>query len=253
MKYEEEYSSERKKVGNGLIVAIVIALLIVAAAAWYALSRYNSADDNPDLVSKMESGFDSVASDFGKVTSEIASDIASGYNNITSSIANGASDLVSGGNGSVPSTKTTNEGVSSVPYKGKSGFTMPVQGEIMKEFSNKELLYSKTFGDMRYHSGIDIACKKGTSVSSSGDGTVLTIDKNGQYGTVVTIDHNNGITAKYCSLADLKVEVGSKLKSGDIIGTVSTIPAECNDAEHLHFEVYKNGVAVSPLQALGLD
>lgn len=252
LKYEEDFSPEKRKSNNGLIAAIVIALLIVAVAAWFALTRYNSANNNTS------NGASNMASDFNSFVSDIKSDIedfTSDIGEVTSDIVSDITDqsgLVSGGNSSVPSTQTTNEGVSSVPY-GRSAFTVPVQGEIIKKFSQSELLYSKTFGDVRFHSGIDIACKKGTAVSSCADGTVTAIEENGQYGNVVTIDHGNGITAKYSSIADLKIKIGDKVKSGDIIGTVSTIPAECNDPDHLHFEVYKNGVAVEPIKALGLD
>ena len=79
------------------------------------------------------------------------------------------------------------------------------------------------------------------------------IENNASWGTVVEIEHSGGITIKYAALKDLKVENGSRVKMGDIIGNVTTIPCECNDKEHLHIEAFKDGKAISPLMALGLE
>lgn len=266
MKYEENHSSNSKKFSTGLVITIACALLIVAGAAWFALSRYDSGD-LPNSISEVESDMSSmyseiksdvnsatseIASDFNSITSEITSDIKSEYNNMESSYNDTVSKNESIISQPLTSAEPTNEGVSSVPYN-NFVFKMPVEGKILKKFSENELQYSKTYGDMRLHSGIDIACKKETAVSACADGRVLAIEKDGQYGNVITIEHQNDITSKYCSLNDIKVKEGDTVKVGDIIGTVTTIPAECNDEVHLHFEVYKNGIAVSPLEALGLE
>lgn len=261
MKYEEDnfHSGRKNNSGTTLIVIIVIVLLIVAAAAWFALSKYNSKPQG-DVVSEIESKLDPYVSDtkskIESTTSMIESEfdstvskIDSEYNSMTSSYNdNDTSSML----GTTSEVAPTEEKLSSVPYN-TLAFCKPVEGEIIKSFSEKELIYSKTFGDMRIHSGIDLACKKGTAVSSCADGKVLTVEESAQFGTVVTIDHGNNITAKYAALENIKIEVGQTVKSGDIIGTVTTIPAECNDQDHLHFELYKNGIAVSPLKELGLE
>lgn len=260
MRYEENnFSSDRKKFSTGLVIAIGCALLIVAGAAWFALRGTNSGDTVPETVSEIESDMGSM---YSEITSDVESkkdEIASDFDSFTSRVESEYGDMTSSYNdnashphSSLPTTSAepTGEGVSSVPYK---VFSMPVEGEILKKFSATELQYSKTFGDMRLHSGIDIACKKGTAVSACADGKVLTIDDNGQFGMTITIDHFNGITARYSALENITLKEGDKIKAGDIIGEVTTIPSECNDPEHLHFEVYKNGVAVSPLEALGLE
>lgn len=263
MKYEEDnFSSERKRnTGTSLIVVIICVLLIAAAVAWFALSRYNS---NPvdDVVSQVESNLNpivsSIESQIESTTSEIRSDIDSTVSRIESEYNNGMASYndnessVSSKIGTTSETAPTGETISSVPYS-TTAFCKPVEGEILKDFSENELQYSKTFGDMRIHSGIDIACEKGTAVSSCADGTVLSIEESNQLGTTVTIDHGNGITAKYSALETIKVKAGETVTAGDIIGNVTIIPAECNDQDHLHLELYKNGIAVSPLKALGLD
>ena len=130
---------------------------------------------------------------------------------------------------------------------------MPVVGEIIKNHSDTELQYSATYGDMRLHTGIDIACKNGTFVSSCAAGTVTDIIEDSVLGNCVVIDHGNSITVKYASLEDIKVKKGDKVNIGDIIGSVGTIPSECSDETHLHIEVTKDGKPADPLKTFGLE
>ena len=250
MKYEEDHISRNDdKKSTGLIIAIAIAIIIVAIAAWFALSRLNSGgmgDMVSDIKSELSSVYDDTKSDIKSEFNSLTSDIKSEYNDLTSSYTSDITSITSSG-----STMPTGDNVSSVPYE--KTFTLPCEGKILKAFSDKELVYSKTFGDMRLHSGVDIACKKGTSVSACGDGKIIGIDESSQYGTVVSLELSDGITAKYASLKDLKVKLGDKVKSGDILGVTTTVPAECNDEEHLHFEIYKDGIATDPFETLNLN
>lgn len=256
MKYEEDNnSSKSKSTSTGLIIAIAVAIIIIAAAVWFALSRFNAGSDLGDAVSDIKSDLGEIYDDTKSDINSFTSDIRSDYNSIVSDINSEYNSMSPSYNSTTSAEMTgdtapTGDNVSSVPY-GKN-YSKPVEGEILKQFSDKELVYSKTFGDMRLHSGIDIACKNGTSVSACGSGKVVGIDENGMYGTVVSIDLGGGLTAKYASLTDLKVKVGSTVSAGDILGKAATVPAECNDQEHLHFEIYKNGIAVDPFEALDL-
>ena len=79
----------------------------------------------------------------------------------------------------------------------------------------------------------------------------------------ITLDNHSGDSVwstekrrdviKYASIDNLKFKIGDAVKSGDIIGTVGSIPAECEDKEHIHIEVYKDSKPVDPLKALGLE
>ncbi len=256
MNYEEDnFSSEQKNKNTGLVVAIIIAILIIAAAAWFALSRYNSGNNTlddmvSDIKSNMGSMYEEGRSDINSMTSDIVSDFDSVTSDIKSEYEDTASSYNDMASDNMSSALPTADNVSSVPYS--NTHTKPVEGEIIKSFSNEELLYSKTFGDMRLHTGIDIACEKGTSVSACGDGKIINIDESGHYGTVLTLELGNGLIVKYSSLTDLQVKVGDTVNSGDIIGKTGIIPAECNDEDHLHLEVYKDDIPVDPFEALGL-
>lgn len=132
-------------------------------------------------------------------------------------------------------------------------FTLPITGEVIKGYSESELVYSKTYGDMRLHLGLDIKANKGDAVKASGDGVVLGIAKDPLYGTMVTIDHGNGITGLYCGLSDKpSVKQGQTVTAGQNIGAVGDIPCESNDECHLHLAFKDNNKYISPLSLINL-
>jgi len=248
MEYKESYSDRRKKPNSSLYIILAVVLLAIGGVSWFAMSRIaddgnNSSANNPPVVSDNRQ-YDDGISDGDE------------YEGNGSSYNEGTVPSPNGGNNSMPTEdKVTNEPYSSEKSENTENtpvvYSMPVEGKIIKDFSDTTLQYSKTFSDMRLHTGVDIACKEGTSVSACSDGTVIEIELNTSMGNVVTIDHKNGIIAKYASINNVTVEKGSSIKAGDIIGTVSAIPSECNDEAHLHLEVYKNEKAVDPVSALG--
>ncbi len=126
-------------------------------------------------------------------------------------------------------------------------FVYPFSGNILKGFSDTNLVYSETFGDMRVHTGVDLAADLGLTVGACGNGVVQDILNDPLWGFVVRVDHGNGIIAAYCGLGeDLLVSVGDIVSAGSPLGYLSTIPCECKDAAHLHLEFYKDGKAVNP-------
>ena len=130
-------------------------------------------------------------------------------------------------------------------------FVFPFSGNILKAFSDSELSFSETFGDMRVHTGLDISADLGITVGSCGNGVVLKAFEDPLLGFVVEIDHGNGIVARYCGLSEkLLVNEGDIVSAGSPIGYVSTVPSECNDEAHLHLEFYKNEKAVNPEQII---
>ncbi len=127
-------------------------------------------------------------------------------------------------------------------------FVNPVLGEVIKGFSATELQYSMTMKDMRLHKGVDIAADMGTPVIAAGEGIVADVCSDPMLGTVVTVDHGNGITVKYCGLnAQPSVKKGDTVDSSKQLGTVDVIPSESVEQRHLHLEFYKDGKAVSPM------
>lgn len=132
-------------------------------------------------------------------------------------------------------------------------FTMPVGGEIIKNYSDTDLQYSKTYKDWRLHCALDIAAEKGTQVHASGNGKVTNVYEDSLLGNVVEIDHGNGIVAYYCGLNSALVKVGQTVEVGKTIGGIGEIPSESSDAMHLHFAVKVNGKTQNPVKALNLN
>ena len=126
----------------------------------------------------------------------------------------------------------------------------PVDGDIIKEFSMDKLLYSKTLGDWRTHSGIDIAGNTGDKVYAAYDGTVKDIYNDPKYGITIVLDHQNNFKTIYSNLlSDNVVSVGQKVKQGDVIsGIGETAMFEVSDEPHLHFEVSDNDKLLNPAE-----
>ena len=233
MKYTQDYKKPKFRFGTGFYLTVACCLLIIGGASWFALSKINNNLPAPKTENNRSEYKDNVSS-YTESTAEKPEE----------------------------TTKDVAENVSSEPYSSPQKtdapptaipFTMPVEGKVIKDYSEDRLQYSATYGDMRLHKGVDIECENETAVSACADGTVLSKTDDAVYGTVLEIDHGGGITVKYASLKDVTVKDGDKVKMGDIIGKVGTVPSECSDNSHIHIEVFKNGKSAAPLKALGLS
>ena len=127
-------------------------------------------------------------------------------------------------------------------------FTMPVQGEIVKQYGKEKLIYSDTLKEWTTHLGIDIKADKTTIVKASAEGCVKSIKNDPRYGLTVVIEHENGFTSVYSNLLTAEfVVVGENVKSGQTIGTVgNSATFEILDDPHLYFEILKDGNSVDP-------
>jgi stage II sporulation protein Q len=98
------------------------------------------------------------------------------------------------------------------------------------------------------HTGIDLAGKQGEpfEVLAALDGKVTKADKDPMVGFIVEIEHTNGITTVYQSLADVQIAEGDEVKQGDVIAKAGRNLFEKDLGVHLHFEVRENGQPVSP-------
>ena len=136
---------------------------------------------------------------------------------------------------------------------------MPVaeseQAEIVTKFydynseeedqENALVLYNN-----RYHqsTGIDIASEDGETfdVTASLSGTVQEVKEDPLLGNVVVLDHDNGVTTYYASLADVQVQAGVDVKQGDLLGQAGKNIFGKDNGNHVHFELRKDGQEVNP-------
>lgn len=66
------------------------------------------------------------------------------------------------------------------------------------------------------------------------------------YGYMIYIKNNQGLTAVYGSLTDVKVNVGDNVKQGDLIAKAGTNTIDATLNNHLHFSLMKNGKILNP-------
>lgn len=127
-------------------------------------------------------------------------------------------------------------------------FSMPVEGDVIKEYAKDKLVYSDTLKEWVTHAGIDIKADKTTIVKASEEGKIKSIKNDPRYGLTVVIEHNNGYSTVYSNLLTAEfVTAGENVKKGQTIGTVgNTATFEISDESHLHFEILKDNVQIDP-------
>lgn len=91
-------------------------------------------------------------------------------------------------------------------------------------------------GDLRFHSGTDLAAPIGTPVLAAYAGQVALADFLGGYGLTVAIDHTKGTQQTlYAHLSEIFVQSGDTVKQGEVIGRVGSTGN--STGPHLHFEL----------------
>lgn len=103
-------------------------------------------------------------------------------------------------------------------------------------------------GGKRSHEGIDIFAKKGTPVIAITDGMVSYAGERGLGGKQVWVrDGLFSASLYYAHLDAIKVQDGSRVKTGDTLGFVGNTGNAKFTPPHLHFGIYRNYGAVDPL------
>lgn len=135
---------------------------------------------------------------------------------------------------------------------GKVYFAWPVD---LCDFWVSSLFGPRTHrGVVKHHGGVDMAAARGTMVKSAAVGKVIKTEQGAVgYGNIVEILHKTGMVTRYGHLDEIMVEVGDKVVTGEMIGTVGATGnvRGTNDPSHLHFEILdKHGKRVDPLKYL---
>lgn len=124
----------------------------------------------------------------------------------------------------------------------------PVKGEITSPFGKRE---HPKYGYEEIHTGIDVSVPSGTEIRATADGIVVFSGYHGRNGNVVMIKHGYGFTTIYAHNKQNLVNVGQKVKRGDVIALSGNTGS--TTGPHLHYEVWKNNSPVNPLSYLKED
>ena len=213
--------------GKGLYIMLCVGVLAVSAvtAAGYkiavnSLTEGLAADDEQHVIPDLDfSEVDAVLSDIEKEQSE--TDTQTPPQDITSDLE-------------------------TLFYE--QAVYMPVNGEIINEFSDGELVKSPS-GVWRTHDGVDIKAEIGTEVKAMTAGTVNEVYTDSLWGNCVVIDHNDGISGYYFGLdPQINVTAGDEVSACQIIGTVgNTADIESDMEPHLHFALKYGNEWIDPV------
>jgi len=128
---------------------------------------------------------------------------------------------------------------------------LPKEGSGVLSWPLSSILVTSQFGPRwgSFHYGIDFRAAVGTKVMAMASGEVLgTGDtdiacKGASFGKWVFIKYNNGLSGTYGHLSVIGVEVGDKVKVGDVVGLSGNTGS--STGPHLHVSVYaSDGVNV---------
>ncbi|MFJ7310283.1 peptidoglycan DD-metalloendopeptidase family protein [Peribacillus frigoritolerans] len=134
-------------------------------------------------------------------------------------------------------TEITRKGTKVIPSQGSGTYSWPADGGYI---SSKQ---GQRWGKL--HKGIDIARPATRAITAADHGIIETAGNSGGYGNKITINHNNGYKTVYAHLDSIDVKAGQKIEKGMKIGMMGSTGH--STGVHLHFEIYKNGSLVNPL------
>ncbi|MFJ7510894.1 peptidoglycan DD-metalloendopeptidase family protein [Peribacillus simplex] len=134
-------------------------------------------------------------------------------------------------------TEITRKGTKVIPSQGSGTYSWPADGGYI---SSKQ---GQRWGKL--HKGIDIARPTTRTITAADHGIIETAGNSGGYGNKITINHNNGYKTVYAHLDSIDVTAGQKVEKGMKIGMMGSTGH--STGVHLHFEIYKNGSLVNPL------
>ena len=111
---------------------------------------------------------------------------------------------------------------------------------------------SQTFDPKIKHYAVDVVAPTGTPVKSIADGTVLFSEWTSQTGFVIIVEHQDGLTSVYKHNGALTKSQGERVRAGEVIASVGNT-GELTTGPHLHFELWRKGKPVNPLNYIDFN
>ena len=120
---------------------------------------------------------------------------------------------------------------------------LPVQAKLKWTWPTTAKRISQMF--FEGHQGVDIDGEKNDPIFAAAKGEVIERGRHEAYGRYIVIKHNEKLQTKYAHLRKILVKKGEKVKKGQKIGKMGK--SGWTTGYHLHFEIFKNGEKVNPL------
>jgi murein DD-endopeptidase MepM/ murein hydrolase activator NlpD len=99
-------------------------------------------------------------------------------------------------------------------------FGWPVEGRITSAYGAQRILNGL---EKRPHYGVDLAAPLGTPIRAPADAIVSLADEDLYFeGAMIVLDHGQGFLSKYLHVSRVDVEVGQRVRRGDVIGAVGS-------------------------------
>ena len=120
-------------------------------------------------------------------------------------------------------------------------FFVPLTGNVTNSFNPTES-----------HYGVDIVSNGDQIINATFDGTVVFASWSIENGYCIGIQHADGYFSTYKHNATLLKKEGDYVKAGEAIAILGE-SGETEHQEHLHFELWNNGIPVNPAEYMKLN
>jgi murein hydrolase activator len=125
----------------------------------------------------------------------------------------------------------------------KGSLPWPVAGRVRVAFGRRK---HPRFDTYTVENGIEIAAPEGATVTAVHEGTVAFADRFRGYGLMVVIDHGGKHHTLYAHLAELRVQAGQKVSTGQVLG----VAGGSLEGPGVYFEIRFQGRPEDPAEWL---
>jgi murein DD-endopeptidase MepM/ murein hydrolase activator NlpD len=108
---------------------------------------------------------------------------------------------------------------------------------------------SRNFDPERGHMGVDFVVKSGTPVYVSANGFIIFANYTVKDGNMIIVSHPGNYISIYKHCSSLLKKEREKVIQGELIA-LSGNTGEMTTGSHLHFEIWKDGVPINPINIL---
>jgi murein DD-endopeptidase MepM/ murein hydrolase activator NlpD len=137
-----------------------------------------------------------------------------------------------------PGVRTTTTSATADPSSTSTplrGYPLPQRADVIVNYGWQP---NPAQDDLVFNTGVALESAANTSVLAVGAGTVAFAGNDNTYGSLVVINHAQGLQTRYANLQNIRVKVGQRVNQGDTLAQVR--PNDNGSDSFLYFEVRLN-------------